>query len=177
VLKALCSVLLITWLTAAHAQGFYSVSSGLPPEESVRQQIDQIVVYKGERRLDALKNGKVIRQYPLKLGLSPKGHKEREGDFRTPEGDYFISSRNTQSSFYLSLGISYPNAADRARARREGVSPGSLIMIHGEPERPTKPPQWYEVQDWTDGCIALKNGDMADLWLRTPVGTPITIKP
>jgi murein L,D-transpeptidase YafK len=138
---------------------------------------DRIVVKKSERRLYLLQSDRVLREYPVRLGLNPYGPKQREGDFRTPEGVYRLSRRNTSSDFFLSLEVSYPNEADRDRARRSGVSPGGLIMIHGQPNVPRKSPEYYASNDWTDGCIAVSNSDMVDIWLRTSVGTPIEIQP
>jgi len=138
---------------------------------------DRILVEKGARRLYLLNRGKVIAEYPVKLGLSPKGHKQFEGDFRTPEGVYHLSRRNPRSEFFLSVEVSYPNEADRARAKAEGVRPGGLIMIHGQPNVPRKSPQYYATRDWTDGCIAVTNAAMVDIWQRTRVGIPIEIRP
>jgi murein L,D-transpeptidase YafK len=138
---------------------------------------ERIVVEKGKRRLMLLRGSDVIATYPVKLGLNPYGHKRREGDFKTPEGSYHLSRRNPSSEFFLSVEVSYPSAADRARARAAGVRPGGLIMIHGQPNVPRKSPEYYASNDWTDGCIAVSNSDMVDIWLRTRVGTPIEIKP
>ena len=141
------------------------------------EMAERIVVEKGARRLLLLSRGAVVAAYPVRLGLNPYGRKEREGDFRTPEGTYRLSRRNPRSEFFLSLEVSYPSAEDRARARRSGVRPGGLIMIHGQPNVPRKPPDYYARNDWTDGCIAVSNSDMVDIWLRTRLGTPIEIRP
>ena len=138
---------------------------------------DRILIRKSERRLYLLRADQVLREYPIRLGLNPYGHKQREGDFRTPEGIYQLSRRNTHSDFFLSLEVSYPNQADRERARKSGVRPGGLIMIHGQPNVPRKSPGYYANNDWTDGCIAVSNSDMIDLWMRTSVGTTIEIQP
>jgi len=124
-----------------------------------------------------LRSEHIIAEYPVKLGLNPSGHKEREGDFRTPEGKYQLVRRNPRSDYFLALEVSYPNEADRARARARGVPPGGLIMIHGQPNVPRKPAGYYARNDWTNGCIAVSNSDMVDIWLRTPVGVPIEIRP
>ena len=113
----------------------------------------------------------------IKLGLNPFGHKQREGDFRTPEGRYELVRRNPSSRFFLSIGISYPNREDRAVASEAGYPPGGLIMIHGQPNEPKKPPAYYASKDWTDGCIAVSNADMIDIWNRAPLGIPIEITP
>ncbi len=138
---------------------------------------DRIVIEKGARRLYLLKGDDVIVEYPVKLGLNPYGHKQREGDFRTPEGTYHLSRRNPRSEFFLSVEVSYPNEADRARARQAGVRPGGLIMIHGQPNVPRKTPDYYASNDWTDGCIAVSNSGMVDIWQRTRLGVPIEIRP
>jgi hypothetical protein len=138
---------------------------------------DAVLVDKSDRRLYLLKRGRVIAEYPIKLGLNPYGHKQREGDFRTPEGKYTLNRRNPNSEFFLGIQISYPSREDAAWARENGIDPGGLIMIHGQPNVPKKPPEHYATRDWTDGCIALSNEDMVDVWLRTTVGLPIEIRP
>jgi hypothetical protein len=143
----------------------------------VLEAADRVLVKKSERRLYLLRSDRVIADYPIRLGLNPYGAKQREGDFRTPEGVYQLSRRNDRSEFFLSLEVSYPNEADRERARESGVQPGGLIMIHGQPNTPRKPRDYYANNDWTDGCIAVSNSDMVDIWLRTSVGTTIEIRP
>jgi len=118
-----------------------------------------------------------MRSYRVSLGLRPDGHKQREGDFRTPEGRYLLDARNPRSDFFLSIRVSYPNERDRARARKAGVPPGGLIMIHGLPNEPRWPPEHYAREDWTDGCIALNNADMMEVWMLVSDGTPIDIRP
>jgi len=141
------------------------------------EMADRIVIEKGARRLYLLRGDDVVVEYPVKLGLNPYGHKQREGDFRTPEGTYHLSRRNPRSEFFLSVEVSYPNESDRARARQAGVRPGGLIMIHGQPNVPRKTPDYYASNDWTDGCIAVSNSDMVDIWQRTRLGIPIEIRP
>jgi hypothetical protein len=138
---------------------------------------DRIVIEKAARRLYLLRGDDVLVEYPVKLGLNPYGHKQREGDFRTPEGTYYLSRRNPRSEFFLSVEVSYPNETDRMRAREAGVRPGGLIMIHGQPNVPRKSPDYYANNDWTDGCIAVSNSDMVDIWQRTRLGIPIEIRP
>jgi murein L,D-transpeptidase YafK len=141
------------------------------------QSADRVLVKKSERRLYLMRANAIIAEYPIRLGLNPAGHKEREGDFRTPEGSYTLIRRNPRSDFFMSLEVSYPNDADRARAKKLGVRPGGLIMIHGLPNVPRKSPDYYRNFDWTDGCIAVSNADMVDIWLRTGIGTPVEIRP
>ena len=138
---------------------------------------EKVVVDKTKRTLYLMRRGRIIKQYPIKLGLNPFGHKQREGDFRTPEGKYELVARNPRSEFFLSIKISYPNREDAAVANEAGYPPGGLIMIHGQPNVPKRPPEFYATRDWTDGCIALSNEDMVDVWMRTTVGIPIEIKP
>jgi hypothetical protein len=138
---------------------------------------DRVLVDKGDRRLYLLRNGDVLRAYRISLGLRPEGHKQFEGDFRTPEGVYRLTRRNPNSEYFLSIQVDYPNAQDQARARRQGLSPGGAIMIHGEPNAPRKPRDYYANVDWTEGCIAVSNSDMVEIWLMTPLDTPIEIRP
>lgn len=144
---------------------------------SSQLRADRILVDKSERKLFLLKDGEVIRSMDIALGLVPEGAKEREGDFRTPEGEYYLEAKNADSDFFLSVKISYPNASDRARARAAGVDPGGQIMIHGLPNEPKYAEASYRGWDWTDGCIAVSNSDMVDIWLMTGVSTPIEIRP
>jgi murein L,D-transpeptidase YafK len=138
---------------------------------------DRIVVHKGVRRLDLMRGYSVLRSYKVALGLNPVGQKERSGDFRTPEGTYYLSRRNARSDFFLSVQVSYPNDVDLARARRKHWQSGGSIMIHGLPNTLKHPPEYYETHDWTDGCIAVTNADMVEIWLLTPDNTPIEIRP
>lgn len=141
------------------------------------QSADQIVVRKSLRRMELLRGGEVIGSYKIALGLDPSGPKQREGDFRTPEGRYRVERRNPHSDFFLALQISYPNEGDVQRARRNGWAPGGRIMIHGLPNNPRHPPEYYERRDWTDGCIAVSNADMVEIWLLTGHDTPVEILP
>jgi murein L,D-transpeptidase YafK len=139
--------------------------------------VDRILVVKSERKMYLQSAGRTLRTFDISLGLVPEGAKQREGDFRTPEGVYYIESKNARSDFFLALKVSYPNEQDRARARASGIDPGGQIMIHGLPNAPKYPESRYVGTDWTDGCIAVSNSDMVDLWLMTSVATPIEIRP
>ena len=141
--------------------------------------IDSILVDKSLRRLYLIKDGETVRAFPIALGLAPEGRKTREGDYRTPEGEYRISGRKPDSSYMLALQISYPNATDRARAAQADVPAGGLIMVHGRPVRPPdgRSRGYYATRDWTDGCIAVSNAAMLEIWMMTRIGTPITINP
>ncbi|MEL7538469.1 MAG: L,D-transpeptidase family protein [Pseudomonadota bacterium] len=138
---------------------------------------DRVLVDKSDRRLYLLQGEQVLASFPVSLGQEPSGHKTEEGDSRTPEGEYRLGVRNPDSDFFLSIHISYPNAADRAQARARGLSPGGLIMIHGRPNEPKYSTEFYRTADWTDGCIAVSNSAMIDIWLMTNNGTPIEIRP
>ncbi len=124
-----------------------------------------------------LRNGKLLKRYPIALGGHPAGHKQRQGDRRTPEGRYTISGRNPKSSYHLSLRISYPNEADRQRAFKAGVDPGGDIMIHGLPNGQADLGASHRDYDWTDGCIAVTNEEIEEIWSLVPDGTPIRIDP
>ena len=138
---------------------------------------DHIVVHKSERKLYLYSGDRLLGEYKVKLGLNPTGQKEREHDFRTPEGRYYLARRNTRSEFFLAIQVSYPNKEDEVRARKQGVPPGGLIMIHGLPNAPKYPAAYYSSSDWTDGCIALSNSDMVEVWMRTEDNVPIDIYP
>jgi murein L,D-transpeptidase YafK len=138
---------------------------------------DKVLVEKGKRKLHLLKDDKAFRTFEISLGVAPVGDKEREGDQKTPEGLYYLDLRNSHSDFFLSIRISYPNTADRLEARRKGQDPGGQIMIHGQPNVPTYSPAYYAKEDWTNGCIAVSNSDMIDIWLMTPNNVPIEIVP
>ena len=138
---------------------------------------DKIVVEKENRQLHLMRNGEILRTFEVALGVDPIGNKEREGDQRTPEGRYLLDNRNPDSDFFLSIHISYPSLAERAAARQKGLDPGGAIMIHGQPNEPTYSAAYYRQEDWTNGCIAVSNSDMIDIWLMTPNDIPIEILP
>ncbi len=137
-----------------------------------------IHVDKSEKRME-LRNAKgaILRSYRIKMGANPQGHKRQQGDERTPEGRYVISGRNAASSYHRSLRISYPNADDITQARRRGVAPGGDIMIHGLPNRFNDTMARLFPDDWTDGCIAVTNAEIEEIWAMVPNGTPIHIVP
>jgi murein L,D-transpeptidase YafK len=138
---------------------------------------DKVVVEKSRRKLHLMRNGEAFRTFDIALGISPVGDKLEEGDNRTPEGLYYLDIRNPNSDYFLSIRISYPNEEDRREAAERGVDPGGQIMIHGQPNTPTYSPAYYTRSDWTNGCIAVSNSDMIDIWLMTPEHVPIEILP
>lgn len=137
--------------------------------------IDRIVIEKAARRLTLWQDGKAVRSYPVALGFAPVGDKLRQGDGKTPEGSFRIDRRNDRSRFHLSLGLDYPQANDRARARAGGYDPGGDIMIHGQPN--SMPVGMKAKGDWTAGCIALTNAQIEEIWKVAPVGTPVEVRP
>jgi murein L,D-transpeptidase YafK len=139
--------------------------------------VDRIVVHKAERRLLLMHGGNIVRAYHVQLGLAPVGQKERSGDFRTPEGTYRLERRNPRSDFFLSIKVSYPNSEDLRRARARHWDTGGSIMIHGLPNLLRHEADYYASHDWTDGCIAVSNADMTEIWMLTPDGAPIDILP
>lgn len=169
----------LTLRLTAFAMLGLSIASAPAAEPVMLPVIDSIMVDKSLRRLYLIKDGETVRTFPIALGLAPKGHKMREGDYRTPEGNYYISGRKPDSSYMLALQISYPNESDRLRAEEAEVSAGGLIMVHGRPIRPTngRERNYYSTRDWTDGCIAVSNAAMLEIWMMTRIGTPITIRP
>ncbi len=133
--------------------------------------VTQVQVYKADRRMYLLHNGEVLESYDIELGGNPIGPKQFEGDMKTPEGNYHISHRNPNSSYYLSLGISYPSAADMAHATANGKRAGGDIMIHGTNKGDRRK------EDWTAGCIAVSNKEMREIYAMVKPGTPIIIFP
>lgn len=133
--------------------------------------VTQIQVHKADRKMYLLHNEKVLKKYNVSLGFTPEGHKQFEGDGKTPEGVYTITHRNPNSEFYLSLGVSYPNAQDRAFAAAQGKPPGGDIFIHGGPNRKVTK------RDWTAGCVAVTDRQMETIYAMVKPGTPILILP
>lgn len=146
-----------------------------PPPPPLTGAVDRIVIEKAARRMQLIQDGKAVRTYRIALGFAPEGDKQRQGDSKTPEGEFTIDRRNAESAFHLSLGLDYPRPADRARAARGGHSPGGDIFIHGQPNAL---PEGFKLKgDWTAGCIALTNAEMREVWAVTPIGTRVEIRP
>ena len=149
----------------------------IPSYATCIEKADLVLVIKSESKLYLKKNGKTLKEFHVAFGANPKGHKQQEGDERTPEGKYFIDYKIEDSSFYKSIHISYPNERDKKRAKELGVNPGGLVMIHGQKNGYgwlSFVVQWF---NWTDGCIAVSNGAMDEIWQAVDVATPIEIKP
>ena len=163
----------------AHADGLPQAQPVMLPAPALNTLplVDRVVVHKGERRLLLMHGGNIVRSYHVALGLSPTGQKERSGDFRTPEGTYRLERRNARSDYFLSIKVSYPNETDLKRAHLRHWDTGGSIMIHGLPNFLKHEPDYYLSHDWTDGCIAVSNADMTEIWMLTPDDVPIDILP
>jgi len=164
-IRVLCAFVLLGLLAAC----------GEPPSKFRTYngpEVTQVVVHKAARRMELYHHHTRLRSFNVDLGGNPIGHKQREWDRRTPEGDYIIDRRNPNSRFHLSIGIDYPNEADKARAKANGWRPGGDIFIHG------RGPNFQNARgDWTDGCIAVTDREMEDIYAMVRNGTPIRILP
>lgn len=160
---AACGVVLAAW---AHW-----------PARDPGERADRVVVRKGTRVLELWAGERLLARYPISLGRTPLGHKQREGDGRTPEGRYVLDWRNQRSAFHRSLHVSYPSVADTAAAAARGEPPGGLIMVHGLPNGFGWMGRAHRFVDWTDGCIAVTNDEMQRIWNAVADGTPIEIVP
>lgn len=172
-MRNILSIVLALALYLSAGTGTAGAAEFIPEYEKA----DFLLVVKSERKLYLYRDGEILRSFDIALGLIPEGPKQREGDFKTPEGRYQLSARNPNSDYFLSIQISYPDARDIERARAADVSPGGQIMIHGRPNEPKYSESRYQTWDWTDGCIAVSNSDMVDIWLMTDADTPIEIRP
>jgi murein L,D-transpeptidase YafK len=148
------------------------------PEEalSADSMADLVVVRKAERRLELYRGDQLIKAYVVSLGRHPSDKKERQGDGRTPEGDYRLDFRNANSSFHKALHISYPAPADLAAARARGVDAGGLVMIYGMKNGWSWLGRLHRLLDWTDGCVAVTDREMDEIWRVVPDGTRIVLK-
>lgn len=165
------------WLFAFLCLSFASLLHANANPIPVGQSVDKVLVIKSERRLHLMSRGESLKSYRVSLGKRPDGPKQREGDQRTPEGFYWIDWRKASDKYNLAMHISYPNARDLARASAEGVRPGNMIMLHGTPLDEEYPEWFFQTLDWTEGCIALTNDDMREVWSLVKDGTLIEIRP
>ena len=143
--------------------------SGFPTYDG--PPVTGVVAWKARRQLVLMNEAQILRQYHFELGFTPAGHKQFEGDGRTPEGTYWVDRKNPRSSYHLSVGVSYPNQQDREYALSQGRRPGGDIFIHGTPRAKQNQP------DWTAGCIAVANAEIEEIYAMVGVGTPIVILP
>lgn len=169
--------LLVLFTGAVHGSELRTLAMAEPAGSASVRSVSEVVVRKEERRLYLLSDDQVVRSYRISLGKTPEGHKLYEGDSRTPEGTYTLDYRNPNSEFYKSIRISYPSPKDRKQAESWGLSPGGNIMIHGLPNDVGDLAFAYRGLDWTDGCIAVTNEEMDEIWQLVDVGTPIRILP
>ncbi|WP_339107196.1 L,D-transpeptidase family protein [Thioclava sp. GXIMD4216] len=153
------------------------IGSGTPPAmAATAQQADLVVVSKPDRQMVLMRQGQILKRYPVTFGAHwQDGPKQVEGDERTPEGSYHIDWRNSQSMAHLSLHISYPDATDRARAAAAGHDPGGNIMIHGLPNGWGALGRLHRLWNWTDGCVAVTNAQMEEIWSLVPNGTRVVL--
>ena len=143
----------------------------------VLEKANKVVVLKSERKLQLFEDEKLLKTYSISLGFSPEGHKVQEGDGKTPEGNYLIDARYKSKRFHRALHISYPNEKDILNAKKLGVSPGGDIMIHGLKKGMSWTGFFHTLFDWTNGCIAVTNSEIEEIWEVVPNNTLIIIKP
>jgi murein L,D-transpeptidase YafK len=170
------ALLLMVSFAALLVVGFTGYAQWPPEALPEGVKADSVLVLKSERKLVLLKEGHPLMTYRVALGGKPVGHKTQEGDGRTPEGRYVLDYRNNKSAYHLALHVSYPGPADRAEAAARGVSPGGLIMIHGSGPTMRVLGRWHRFIDWTDGCIAVTNQEIEQIWRAVPDGTPVEIR-
>lgn len=166
-------IVLLLFGAALSVEPAYSNSATQPPSPAV----DRVLVVKSTRTLTLFANGKVVRSYKVALGGEPVGAKQQQGDHKTPEGLYVLDRRNPKSRFYKSIHVSYPSEQDRQKAAQLGVDPGGDIMIHGLPNGFGWLGAAHRAMDWTDGCIAVTDKEMDEIWELVRDGTPIEIRP
>jgi murein L,D-transpeptidase YafK len=156
---------------------FVLVASIVAAQSPQAKKVDRIVVIKSKRTMALESDGHVLKTYKVALGTQPIGAKGRQGDHKTPEGDYFVDAKNPNSQFYMALHLSYPNATDRTQAFRLGVSPGGDVEIHGLGKKYGWIGARHRLTDWTDGCIAVTNEEIEEVFGMVPVGTRVEIRP
>ena len=149
----------------------------LPICYSNETDVTSVLVNKSEKKMYLLSGLEIVKEYNVVFGSNPVGHKEQEGDERTPEGTYVLDYKKEDSSFYKAIHISYPNEQDIANAKKKGVEPGGLIMIHGQKNGFGWLSPISQYFNWTNGCIAVTNSDMDEIWKLIKVGAEIEIKP
>jgi murein L,D-transpeptidase YafK len=167
---------LVLALLAVWPSRLHSSYTELPEIKGPTEMADRVLVLKSRRLLFLLNRERTIKKYRIALGDNPEGHKLREGDERTPEGNYYLDWRNPDSRFHKSIHISYPDENDIARSEELGVPPGGNIMIHGVAEGVRWMGAFHWMFDWTDGCIAVTNTEMDEIWGLVEDGTPIEIR-
>lgn len=171
------------WAAASLATACLCLAAAVFPwlapaqQKAPAQKADSILILKKDHLLELMAQGQVIRTYKVALGRGGLAAKEQEGDARTPEGHYFIDAKNQASAYHRALHISYPNAEDRIRTAKKGVSPGGAIMIHGLPNGLGWIGSAHRLYDWTLGCVAVTDAEIEEIWNLVPVGTSVEIRP
>lgn len=155
----------------------FLLACGNPPSLNPEARVDKIVIVKSDRTMSLMSGERVIRTYKVALGKNPVGPKNRYGDHKTPEGLYVVDAKKNPSRFHLALHLSYPNTADRERAQKENVNPGGDVEIHGIENGLGWIGSLHRHMDWTDGCIAVNDAEIDEIWNVVPVGTPVEIRP
>jgi murein L,D-transpeptidase YafK len=153
------------------------VATPLTAQSQEAKNVDRIVVGKSDRTMTLERDGRVLKMYKVALGGQPIGAKEQQGDHKTPEGKYIVDAKNPNSQFYMALHLSYPNATDRMRARKLGVNPGGDVEIHGLGKKYGWIGSRHRLTDWTDGCIAVTNEEIQEIFGMVAVGTQVEIRP
>ena len=166
-----------TWLLAIVTVSGLLAGCGNSKPPNAGKRADRIVIVKSNRTMILMSGGQVLRRYKVALGRSPVGPKTRLGDHKTPEGEYVIDAKKNPSRFHLALHISYPNEADRERAQRENVNPGSDVEIHGIENGLGWIGSLHRQVDWTDGCVAVTDSEIEEISTAVAVGTPVEIRP
>ena len=190
VLALTASGVALVALAAGNSSKTYRSVSAINQALVLPLKSPRIIVYKRERRLELYSDGKLVRSYRIGLGFSPVADKQKEGDGATPEGEFYIFTKNPKSSYYLSLGVSYPNVEDAERGLRDGlITKTQFNQIVSANKKRIRPPQYTGLggliyihgngsqSDWTLGCVALENENIKELYDAVDIGTPVTIKP
>ena len=166
------------WIkTFALVTALSAIAAGASSDRSFTPlKVDRILIIKNTRTMMLMSGKQVLKSYKVALGAEPIGAKQQEGDHKTPEGDYVIDSKNPGSRFHLALHISYPNPRDRERARKLGVNLGGAIMIHGLERKYAWLGSLHRRTDWTDGCIAVTNYEIEEIWRLVSIGTAVEIR-
>ena len=170
----LCSLAMLLGASAGGGSFPQGNASELP---DVSPPVDRILIVKSTRTLTLESQGKAVKTYKVALGGQPVGAKQMQGDHKTPEGVYSVDAKNPHSQFYRALHLSYPNSADRARARKLGASPGGDVEIHGLGKTYGWIGARHRLSDWTDGCVAVTNEEIDEIYKLVAVGTPVELKP
>lgn len=167
-------ILLFIALLLTSAMIYYFLPEAKLPSDA---KVDKLILKKNKRELSVFYQGKLLKTYHVSLGRNPKGHKQKEGDKKTPEGLYFIDSKNPQSGYHRNLGVSYPNKEDILNAKNAGVDPGGEIKIHGLRNGLGFIGKFHWWFDWTAGCIALTDQEIDELYRAVEMRSPILIQP